>query len=151
MKSATWLIERCERLPSGCLLWKCARTPNGYPKTTVRGRTVAVHRLAFEVFRGPIPAGLDVLHTCDVPHCIEASHLFLGTDVDNAADRAAKGRNGISLGESNGAAKLTVGAVEALRRRAAAGERHAALALAFGVSRQQVGRVVAGEQWRRVA
>jgi hypothetical protein len=39
---------------------------------------------------GPIPAGLCVLHRCDVRPCINPDHLFLGTQKDNMADMAAK-------------------------------------------------------------
>jgi len=40
---------------------------------------------------------MKVLHHCDNPPCCEAieeHHLFLGTQAENNADRATKGRNG---------------------------------------------------------
>ena len=38
------------------------------------------------------------LHTCDNPPCCNPAHLFLGDDVDNVADREAKGRGRASFG-----------------------------------------------------
>ena len=63
-------------------------------------RLVGAHRLAHEVWVGPIPAGKDVLHRCDEPACIEPEHLWAGTHAENMADRGAKGRT------RNGAGRL---------------------------------------------
>lgn len=42
---------------------------------------------------GPIPKGLQVLHTCDNVLCVNLNHLFLGTAKDNTRDMFEKGRN----------------------------------------------------------
>lgn len=38
------------------------------------------------------PEGICVLHTCDTPGCVRPSHLWLGTQLENIADRESKGR-----------------------------------------------------------
>ena len=53
---------------------------------------VSAHRYSWEMFYGPIPATLFVLHTCDIKKCVNPSHLFLGTQKDNMQDAAKKGR-----------------------------------------------------------
>jgi len=56
-------------------------------------RVQYVHRLAWEVFVGAIPGGLDVLHRCDNGLCFEPGHLWCGTHAENMADQYAKGRH----------------------------------------------------------
>ena len=60
----------------------------------MRGKqfTTYAHRVAYVVAKGPIPAGLAVMHTCDVPPCVNPAHLVLGTQGDNIRDCCAKGR-----------------------------------------------------------
>lgn len=51
----------------------------------------AAHRIAFVLAHGPIPAGLCVLHRCDVKGCINPDHLEAGTHQKNIRDFFARG------------------------------------------------------------
>ncbi len=96
-------IERFERLyvpepNSGCWLWLgsvCRRDrPNQqYGKFHLEKRDVYAHRFSYEYYVGPIPAGLDLMHRCDTPSCVNPSHLKPGTARDNTQDAIAKGRH----------------------------------------------------------
>lgn len=55
-------------------------------------KQVNAHRFAYELWNGPITNGLWVLHCCDNGLCVNPDHLFLGTQIDNEADKDAKGR-----------------------------------------------------------
>lgn len=67
-----------------------------------------VHRLVYFLLTGERPE--IVMHRCANPACIEPSHLRGGTQIENVADRDAKGRRkGIrnGFGEKHHSAKLT--------------------------------------------
>ena len=76
-----------------CWLWQESLLRSGYALIRYKGKKVTVHRAAYTAFVGPIPQGLYVLHKCDVRHCCNPSHLFLGTQSDNMKDCEDKGRN----------------------------------------------------------
>lgn len=141
--------DNSEWLPTGCRVWTKYVRPNGYAYITLRQprRTVAVHRLAWELWHGSIPIGTCVCHRCDVPTCIEPSHLFLGTKADNNKDRARKGRSHDARGEGNNAVKLTSDQVIAIRADArGAGP----LSRIYGVSRGHIDRIKRNLRWRHI-
>jgi len=87
--------RRTIRDPSGCWIWMGAISM-GYGRITISSngskKVKGVHRVMWELTNGPIPKGIFVLHTCDIRHCINPNHLFLGTQLDNMQDMIKKGR-----------------------------------------------------------
>jgi hypothetical protein len=77
-----------------CWIWQGATNgPGNYGHMGVPGRkTMTTHRVSYLHFIGPIPDGLDVLHSCDRTLCVNPDHLFTGTDEDNKKDMERKGR-----------------------------------------------------------
>ncbi len=77
---------------TGCWLWQGAKFTNGYGTIKVAQKQRRVHRVMWESVNGAIPDGLFVCHHCDVKHCCNPAHLFLGTNSDNLMDASRKGR-----------------------------------------------------------
>lgn len=83
-----------------CKLWKGLLTKDGYPRGYYKGnRNVRYHRLVYCEANGLDLEEIDgmcVLHTCDVPMCVNPKHLYLGTVADNMRDRDRKDRHGMA-------------------------------------------------------
>ncbi len=141
------LLDRLDLLIGGDGCWEwTGTTVYGYGQISSGRANIRVHRLSYETFVGPIPEGHHVLHRCDNPPCWNPSHLFTGTDLDNARDCISKGRS--NRGERNGASKSTDAQVEDVKRRVAAGERQVDVAASLGLPRQTVHRWVHGKNRR---
>lgn len=93
---------------SGCWIWLGAEHgSNRYGTIKADGRTMMAHRYSYMLHNGLsfIPSGLVVMHKCDIPLCVNPSHLRLGTQADNDRDKVSKGRQarGASLSASQSA------------------------------------------------
>jgi hypothetical protein len=107
---------------------------------------VYAHRFAWVLCNGPIPDGLRALHHCDNPPCVKPiadafgpSHLFLGTQADNAADMARKGR---------GTGSITAEVARTIKDWSATGMPRQQIADELGVTVPIIKRIRAGKTWR---
>jgi hypothetical protein len=137
-----------------CWIWTSRIGTSGYGRFTMgyakSGRQTNAHRAAYAIYVGPVPDHLLVCHKCDVRACVNPSHLFLGTPLDNMKDMIRKGRGKLvqpHYGERNGLAKLDANKVRAIRR---SEETDAALARKYGVSHPALASARRGETWRHV-
>lgn len=151
-------FNACPVTAGGCRVWTGKSRCNGYGTYgATRGndrRSRLAHRISYEVFVGPIPDGLCVLHNCpdgDNRLCVNPEHLWIGTKADNAKDRMLKGRNGDLSGENNGGAKLTKFRVEEIfLRYQAGGVTQRQLAVDYNVSDVTISHIVTGHNWSHV-
>ena len=138
--------------PNACWLWTASLDKKGYGDFWYGGRMIGAHRAVLLLSGVEIPDGMCACHRCDVPRCVNPSHLFIGTRIDNNADRDAKGRNVVvpRRGESNSLSKLTADQVLEIRRLYADGVSQGKIAPRFGVSRSNVEKIVHRETWAHV-
>lgn len=130
-----------EKKEDACWLWRGALSDGGYGRY---GEHQRAHRVAYELYRGPIPEGFFVCHTCDVRHCVNPAHLFLGTAQDNIADMVAKGRSRGPRGELQGRCRLTESDVRAIY---AASGNYVDIGHGYGISAEHVGNIKRRKRW----
>lgn len=125
---------------TGCWLWSggVSRTGYGRARNAVRGKVERAHRLSWNVFVGAIPKGSHVLHRCDVPRCVNPSHLFLGDQESNNLDRDQKCRSG---------KMLTSRQVSDIRCRLRGGASRKSLSNEYRVSYGTIGKIARKETW----
>ena len=145
----------------GCWMWRGAKSVRtGYGSFSIGGKSEWAHRASWRLLRGPIPAGLWVLHTCDVRPCVNPAHLYLGTVADNSRDAVARRRtatgqrNGVHthpetrrFGQAVGTAKLTEERILEVLTDLAAGTMQSVAASRHGVSRGAVQQILSGRTW----
>lgn len=167
------VMSMVEATDSGCWDWLGQRSQEGYGRLG----EVFAHRLAYEAFRGPIPPGMYVCHTCDNPPCCNPDHLFIGTNADNVRDSMSKGRwpassgrhwahlrpelaprgerhgsrthpDRVARGERHGHARLTEAQVRLIRTPGSGSAEE--LAARFGVTKNAVYMARNGTTWKAV-
>lgn len=144
--------------PHGCWLFRNL-SPNGYGQFGVgRGDHQIVytsaHRFAYELYVGPIPKGLLVLHNCpggDNPSCCNPQHLWVGDQRANIQDAIRKGRR--PMGVDRVGAKLTDTIVREMRalRDCPNPPTYAQLAERFGVRKPTAMNAIKGKTWKHIA
>jgi len=86
------------RKTRGCWYWE------GYAYSDPKRPTIApygrlkrpesssflVHRIAYEVWVGEIPEGMDIHHNCANTLCVKPAHLELATQADNSLEMLAR-------------------------------------------------------------
>lgn len=81
-----------------CWLWIGSTDRKGYGQIRMPGskgesRLRLASHIALELAgRGTVPKGMEALHTCDNPPCVNPAHLVIGTHRENMEDSWNKGR-----------------------------------------------------------
>lgn len=78
------LLRRLHYTTNGCLLWAGYKNPDGYGVMGIEGRrTERTHVVAYRLFVGEIPAGLELDHLCRQRACANPLHLEPVTHAEN--------------------------------------------------------------------
>lgn len=134
---------------SGCWLWTGACCGNGYGAFWTGHSSINAHRVSYLLYKGSIPDGLLVRHTCDVPQCVNPEHLLLGTQKQNVADKFFRNRQADVSGERNPRAILSHDDVKKIRSRALGGETKRSINKSYPqVGHSTICRIVLRQIWQ---
>ncbi len=133
--------------PNDCWEWTACKNKKGYGWFGLNGRTQFAHRSIWFMTYNYWPECC--CHSCDNPSCVNIAHLFEATNAENIADMVCKGRQ--AKGEKNGQVKLTQEQVKEIRKRyAAGGVFQKELAREYGISNQQISKIVNRIWWKHI-
>lgn len=145
--------------PDACWIWTSSIRRGGYGSFNAGAGiaelpTKIAHRVAYILTYGAIPTGLDIMHTCDVPGCVNPAHLRAGTTAENCQDMVKKGRHwtkkpGVSFESVRHArGKLTREQIRVIRNRYAQGDiLQKTLANEYGVGKGHISAIINGHHW----
>lgn len=108
------------------------------------------HRLSYLLWKGDIPSGMCVCHTCDNTKCFNPAHLFLGTNLENQQDMIEKGRGRKSRGETTHTSKLKENHIFEIRKLRGDGWKHKDLSKKFGISLSTVHYILTNKTWKHL-
>lgn len=75
--------SKVEPADDGCWNFTGGRNAEGYGRIALGDSIGYAHRIAYEAFAGPIPAGHDIDHLCRNPRCCNPAHLEAVTRREN--------------------------------------------------------------------
>lgn len=142
--------DRVQAMDNGCWLWLGATNSNGYgqirEKVDGKWTMLLVHRVSYELLVGPIPEGLNLLHSCDTPNCCNPEHLRPGTHLENMQDAKDRGR----MRGKVGGVVLTEDDVRHIRCLLAGKEKHKRIAEQMGVCRSLITLIATGRRYGEI-
>ena len=132
-----------------CWEWIGGLSQFGYGHFFMRGKLEQAHRASWKIYKGKIPKGLCVCHTCDNRKCVNPKHLWLGTRNDNIQDMIKKGRATKADPEDNGSAILNWELVNKIRQiRREKRIYYKDLAVMFNVHYATIKRIILNKSWK---
>ena len=100
-----YIMDRVVVQKNDCWEWQKS-TNNGYGRAFVDKKLIPAHVYSYMIFKGQIPAGLQINHICHNRSCVNPIHLYAGTQKDNVRDMDASGRRNQVRGCKNGNSKI---------------------------------------------
>jgi hypothetical protein len=129
-----------------CWIWIGKTEKKGYGRFTIGTTPHLAHRYSLALL-GPIPAGLQACHDCDVTSCVRPDHLFAGTQEDNSYDQSIKKRTARMHGERNAQVTLTEEIVSQMRDEARGGKSVDDISFDREIPYGTCWKAVRGETW----
>jgi len=144
-RSVEDLLERLPLKQNGeCLECHRGIDSRGYPEIKIKKKRWRISRLIL-FLRGEDIEGLQAIHSCDNPSCVNPDHIRSGTGKENMADCVARDR--INKGEFRPQAKLTKRDIKHIFRLHHLGMKQIPIAEVMGVSQAHISRILRRQSW----
>lgn len=132
---------------SGCWIWIGGVDWDGYGATGFYNKNIKAHRASYLIFKGDIPAGMSVCHSCDNPYCCNPEHLWIGTTKENQIDSFKKLRR---QGELSGSSKYTNKTVSEIRERVSNGETRKSVSKSMRIPKSTLDKICSKRTWSHI-
>lgn len=151
-------LSKIDKKDNGCWYWTGAvggNNPYGVCRN-LSGRTTTAHRVSYELFVDKLIPGLEIMHSCDTPICVNPKHLSQGTIQENKDDMVRKGRQSKlstlpdQTGVKNYNTKLTEKEVLNVRQLYRDGKSITEISKVTGVPSANVGAIVHRKSWKHL-
>lgn len=150
-------MQKVEKLSNDeCWLYVGGKDKDGYGlfQFAVK-KTIRAHRYSYEIYKGNIPDGILVCHSCDNPPCVNPKHLFLGTPKQNVEDcvkkdRRCKIRESYNIGASHPRSKITETQVLEMRSLMKDGASKKDMAKKYGISQSSAFDINCRRSWKHI-
>jgi hypothetical protein len=139
-------------MATNCWEWQGATNKDGYGRfRTLNGKLERAHGLTLSWVLGYRPAY--VMHLCDNPACVRASHLKESTHSLNMRDAYAKGRRPkcIPEGTNSKLSRFTMDQILDIRRRCSNGETQSSIAKSYATSQSHISQIIRRRSYQNVA
>ena len=141
---------------SGCWNWRFTKPGRAEARANtfwINGTVVSAAKASWLLFRGEVPAGKILCHSCDNGLCVNPDHLWLGSNAENTADMIAKGRQAPAIGNALPQTKLTASDVRDIRAAMLNAPRGtlARLTRQFGVNKATIQDILLGKTWKHLS
>jgi hypothetical protein len=103
-----------KRGPDECWEWE-GRKSKGYGVFDKNWKWIRAHVFSYELHFRPVGEGMEVMHSCDNPGCVNPAHLRQGTHLENMQDLKERGHVNYRSGEEHPMAKLNWKMVHQIR------------------------------------
>ena len=118
-------------------------------------RILPAHRISYLIYKGTIPEGKKILHSCDNPPCCNPKHLSAGTQLENVTQMWSRGRGKSTVGADQWGTSLSdEGAMRIYNHpmddKNYKWHEYARIGTLYGVSDQVVARIKDKKTWRHI-
>lgn len=130
--------SKVKRVESGCHEWQSTIKNTGYGGFWHDGKPQTAHCVAYQLYKGEIPKGMVIRHSCDNRKCVNVEHLILGTQADNINDMDGRNRRGFG-------SKLNLAQIAEIKELIKQRYPQAEIASRYGVTQTAISKIKLGK------